>query len=130
MTQRLFEQLHRLSALHKMPVVEDHRGPRGDALGSVDIFPLAHGLGVFVRSQDLARAIPIQTGPGRQLRQHFGGRHILAVGEVRAQQRMLERKLPPFALASPALSFEDEMALSRAAALMRALHRPRKSPFR
>ena len=45
----------------------------------------AHALREYVRCQDLARAITVQTGLHRKLRQHFGRGHVLTIGEIGAQ---------------------------------------------
>src|SRR6185312_2378634 len=94
--QERLEDLGGLAALDQIPLVDDDRWHRIDAARAIELLARAHFGRVFIRTQDLARAVRVESDMARKVEQHIGVARIAAVGEVGGEQRVLERTLLAF----------------------------------
>ena len=76
-----------------MALVDDDGRHRMDAVLQIELLALAHLVGVAVRGQQRTRLGRIQPHFARHTHQHLVVARVLSVGEIRLEQRLLQRGL-------------------------------------
>jgi hypothetical protein len=94
--QRLLEGLGRLPAGNQVLAIDDRRRHRMDAAALEELFLRTHVLCVGVAGKDLSRMVDIQTSLGGQPQQRVMRADVFAIGEIGAQQCLLQRKMAAF----------------------------------